>query len=267
MLSGVFYGAQYGGSTTAILVKIPGETSSVVTMLDGHAMAQQGRAGPALAIAALASLFAGSVVTLWSRSPAPPLAEVALLFQLGRLCLGDAAGAGLGGGPGARLGAQGGRDDRARHAVRRRRHRHIRPAPTGSPSARHPVRRLGFVPVSMGMFGLGRDHGQPGARRRQCDLRQAGHADCGRRRQDLRASCRRWCAAPRSALPSASCRAAGRPSRRSPPIRWRRRCPRTPERFGKGAIEGVAGAGGRQQRGRADRASSRCSASASRPTR
>ena len=52
MLSGVFYGAQYGGSTTAILVKIPGETSSVVTILDGHAMAQQGRAGPALAIAA-----------------------------------------------------------------------------------------------------------------------------------------------------------------------------------------------------------------------
>ena len=54
MLAGVFYGAQYGGSTTAILVKIPGETSSVITVLDGHAMAQQGRAGPALAIAASA---------------------------------------------------------------------------------------------------------------------------------------------------------------------------------------------------------------------
>src|SRR3984893_26169 len=61
MLSGVFYGAQYGGSTTAILVKIPGETSSVITVLDGHAMALQGRAGPALAMAAIASLFAGSV--------------------------------------------------------------------------------------------------------------------------------------------------------------------------------------------------------------
>jgi len=81
MLAGVFYGAQYGGSTTAILVKIPGETSSVVTVLDGHAMAQRGRAGPALAIAAIGSLFAGSVVTLLIAVAGPPLARVALLFQ------------------------------------------------------------------------------------------------------------------------------------------------------------------------------------------
>src|SRR6476620_9731580 len=81
MLSGVFYGAQYGGSTTAILVKIPGETSSVVTVLDGYAMAQRGRAGPALAIAALGSLFAGSVVTLLIAVGGPPLASIALLFQ------------------------------------------------------------------------------------------------------------------------------------------------------------------------------------------
>ena len=81
MLAGVFYGAQYGGSTTAILVKIPGETSSVITVLDGHAMAQQGRAGPALAIAAIGSLFAGSVVTLLIAVAGPPLAKVALLFQ------------------------------------------------------------------------------------------------------------------------------------------------------------------------------------------
>ena len=81
MLAGVFYGAQYGGSTTAILVKIPGETSSVVTILDGHAMAQQGRAGPALAIAAIASLFAGSVVTLLIAAAGPPLASIALLFH------------------------------------------------------------------------------------------------------------------------------------------------------------------------------------------
>ena len=81
MLAGVFYGAQYGGSTTAILVKIPGETSSVVTVLDGYAMAQRGRAGPALAIAALGSLFAGSVVTLLIAVGGPPLASIALLFQ------------------------------------------------------------------------------------------------------------------------------------------------------------------------------------------
>src|SRR5882724_11455554 len=81
MLAGVFYGAQYGGSTTAILVKIPGETSSVVTILDGHAMALQGRAGPALAMAAIASLSAGCVVTLLIAVAGPPLASIALLFQ------------------------------------------------------------------------------------------------------------------------------------------------------------------------------------------
>src|SRR5437660_5356942 len=64
MLSGVFYGAQYGGSTTAILVKIPGETSSVVTVLDGYAMAQRGRAGPPPAIAAPRPPFCGAGVTL-----------------------------------------------------------------------------------------------------------------------------------------------------------------------------------------------------------
>jgi putative tricarboxylic transport membrane protein len=81
MLSGVFYGAQYGGSTTAILVKIPGETSSVITVLDGHEMAQQGRAGPALAMAAIASLFAGSIVTVLIATAGPPLASIALLFH------------------------------------------------------------------------------------------------------------------------------------------------------------------------------------------
>ena len=61
MLAGIYYGSDYGGSTTAILVNLPGEGSSVVTLLDGHPMAQQGRAGPALAIAAMGSFFAGCV--------------------------------------------------------------------------------------------------------------------------------------------------------------------------------------------------------------
>ena len=72
MLAGIFYGAQYGGSTTAILVNMPGETSAVVTALDGYVMAQQGRAGPALTIAALVSLFGGIVSTLVIRLAAPP---------------------------------------------------------------------------------------------------------------------------------------------------------------------------------------------------
>ena len=80
MLAGIYYGAQYGGSTTAILVNIPGEASSVVTTLDGHAMARQGRAGPALGIAAIGSFFAGCVATLLICFAAPPLAAIALQF-------------------------------------------------------------------------------------------------------------------------------------------------------------------------------------------
>jgi putative tricarboxylic transport membrane protein len=80
MLAGIYYGAQYGGSTTAILVNLPGETSSVVTCIDGYQMARQGRAGPALAIAAIGSFFAGTVGTLLIALFGPPLAEVALQF-------------------------------------------------------------------------------------------------------------------------------------------------------------------------------------------
>jgi TctA family transporter len=80
MLAGIFYGAQYGGSTTAILVNLPGESSSVVTCLDGHQMARQGRAGSALAIAALGSFFAGTVSTFIIAMFAPPLAIVGLSF-------------------------------------------------------------------------------------------------------------------------------------------------------------------------------------------
>ena len=80
MLAGIYYGAQYGGSTSAILVNIPGETSSVVTCLDGYQMARQGRAGAALTVAALGSFFAGCVATVVIAGFAPPLAEVALSF-------------------------------------------------------------------------------------------------------------------------------------------------------------------------------------------
>ena len=80
MLAGIFYGAQYGGSTTAILVNLPGETSSVVTCIDGHQMARQGRAGAALAVAALGSFFAGCVSTALIATFAPPLARVGQSF-------------------------------------------------------------------------------------------------------------------------------------------------------------------------------------------
>lgn len=80
MLAGIFYGAQYGGSTTAILVNLPGESSSVVTCIDGYAMARQGRAGVALATAALGSFFAGTVATVLIVVVAKPLSAIALAF-------------------------------------------------------------------------------------------------------------------------------------------------------------------------------------------
>jgi TctA family transporter len=80
MLAGIYYGAQYGGSTTAILVNLPGESSSVVTVIDGYQMARNGRAGPALAAAGLSSFFAGCVGTLILAAFATPLTEVAFKF-------------------------------------------------------------------------------------------------------------------------------------------------------------------------------------------
>jgi len=80
MLAGIYYGSQYGGSTTSILVNLPGEAASVVTTLDGYQMAKQGRAGPALTASAVGSFFAGTVATFVLALFAPPLAEAALKF-------------------------------------------------------------------------------------------------------------------------------------------------------------------------------------------
>lgn len=80
MLAGIYYGSQYGGSTTSILVNLPGEAASVVTTLDGYQMAKQGRAGPALTASAIGSFFAGTVATFLLALFAPPLADAALKF-------------------------------------------------------------------------------------------------------------------------------------------------------------------------------------------
>jgi hypothetical protein len=80
MMAGIYYGAMYGGSTTSILVAVPGETSSIVTILDGHQMAKKGRAGAALALSAIGSFVAGTVGILGLTFLAPPLAELAIGF-------------------------------------------------------------------------------------------------------------------------------------------------------------------------------------------
>src|SRR3981081_4238751 len=86
MLAGIYYGAQYGGSTTSILLNMPGETSSAVTCLDGYQMARKGQAGAALAIAALGSFFAGCVATVFVATVAVPLSELALKFGPAEYC-------------------------------------------------------------------------------------------------------------------------------------------------------------------------------------
>jgi TctA family transporter len=92
MLAGIYYGAQYGGSTTSILVNLPGEASSVVTCLDGYQMARKGRAGPALGISAFGSFIAGTIATFGLALLAPPMADFALKFgspeYFGLLCFG-----------------------------------------------------------------------------------------------------------------------------------------------------------------------------------
>jgi len=80
MLAGIYYGSKYGGSTTSILLNVPGESASVVTCLDGYQMARQGRAGPALGISAIASFVAGTVGVIGLMLIAPPVARFALRF-------------------------------------------------------------------------------------------------------------------------------------------------------------------------------------------
>src|SRR5512140_598617 len=81
MLSGIYYGAKYGGSTTSILLNVPGESASVITCVDGYQMARKGRAGPALGIAAIASFVAGTFGVVGLMVVAPPLAKFSLAFS------------------------------------------------------------------------------------------------------------------------------------------------------------------------------------------
>jgi putative tricarboxylic transport membrane protein len=154
MLAAIYYGAQYGGSTTAILLNLPGECSGVVTAIDGHRLALAGRAGPAIAVAALASLFAGLATTLLVAAIAGPLAQLTILIApaglVGLIALGLFAAAVISPGPalpalglilvGAALGLVG--TDLAGGQPR---------FTLGIPELRDGI---GFVPLVMGLFGL-----------------------------------------------------------------------------------------------------------------
>lgn len=242
MLAGIYYGAQYGGSTTAVLVNLPGETSSVVTCLDGHQMALQGRAGPALFIAAFGSLFAGIVGTLAIATLAPSMTALALQFgpadYFSLMVLGLVAAAVLAHGPllkavamiliGLLLGVVG------------------TDVTSGMARFTFGVRELGdgvdFVVLAMALFGVADVIANTERKEERRILpTTAGLAHLLPTRSDLRAS---WRPVLRGTalgsvlglLPGGGATLAAFSS-----YALEKRVASSPERFGKGAIEGVAG--------------------------
>ena len=155
MLTGIFYGAMYGGSTTSILVRIPGEAASIMTCIDGHEMAKQGRAGPALVVAAIGSFVGGTVSVVGLMLFAPPLAQGHAADRPGGRVRADGAGA-----PRAEL--------RQRRPAARRRSRWCSPDFSSAPSASISSPRIrasrsarsqltegiSFVAIALGLFGV-----------------------------------------------------------------------------------------------------------------
>jgi putative tricarboxylic transport membrane protein len=240
MLAGIYYGAMYGGSTTSILVNLPGEAASVVTCLDGYAMARQGRAGPALSISALGSFFAGCVATMIIVLFAPPLARLALKFgsaeYFSLMVLGLVVAAVLASGSllkaiamivlGLLLGIVG---TDVNTGVQR--------FSFGIPELSDGI---GFVVVAMGMFGFAEIISNLGVKERR-ELFTSNVTGLMPTRDDLKAS---WKPVLRGTavgsllgiLPGGGAVISAFAS-----YAMEKRLARDPSRFGKGAIEGVAG--------------------------
>ena len=224
MLAGIFYGAQYGGSTTAILVNVPGESSAIVTCIDGHQMAKQGRAGPALAIAAIASFVAGTIATIVLATASAPMSWLALKFNAAEyfslMVLGLTGAVVLAHGSpekavamvlvGLLLGLVG------------------IDVNTGAPRMTMDLAGLGdgigFVPVAIGLFGIAElavTLGRPQERHLLSFKFQRSLAKLGGVARVHAGDAARhgaWLGA------RACCLVAARRYRRSPPTRWRRRC-------------------------------------------
>ncbi len=252
MLAGIYYGSQYGGSTTAILVNMPGESSSVVTTLDGHAMARQGRAGKALGIAAIGSFIAGTFATLVIAAIAMPLSKLALSFTAGNyfalMVLGLSLAIVLAGGSvlkafcmliiGVIMAMVGADQITAQprltfgisHALRRLRHRHRRHGPV-----RHR-----------------RDPAQSREPRAAAVRRRCGRAPAARLERHARVRRRDRAAARCSAPSSASSRATARRLSSFASYVLEKRVATPPRAVRQGRDPGRGGAGIRQQRRRAD---------------
>jgi putative tricarboxylic transport membrane protein len=225
MMAGTYYGSMYGGSTTSILVNIPGEAASVVTCIDGHEMAKQGRAGPALGISAFGSFFAGTFALVALMLVAPKLASVAIAFGpaeyfslmvLGLVVLtfltqGSMAKALLMACIGVVLGLIG-LDS-------------ITAQPRLTFGRMELIDGIGLVPVVMGLFGLAEVllNTEQLIRR---DIINAKITQLLPNKEDWKAAPARSDAAPSSASSSAFCRAAARSSPPLRPMRWRNGCPK-----------------------------------------
>ncbi len=225
MMAGIYYGSMYGGSTTSILVNIPGEAASVVTCIDGHQMAKQGRAGPALGISAFGSFIAGTFSLVALMLVAPKLASVAIAFGpaeyfslmvLGLVVLtfltqGSMAKALLMACIGIVLGVVG-LDS-------------ITAQPRLTFGRLELIDGIGLVPVVMGLFGVAEVllNTEQAIKR---DIINAKITNCCRARRTGKPAPARWRAARSWDSSSASCRAAARWWRRSGPTRWRSGCRR-----------------------------------------
>ena len=240
MLAGIFYGAQYGGSTTAILVNVPGESSAIVTCLDGHQMAKQGRAGPALAIAAIASFFAGTIATIVIATASAPMTWLALKFNAAEyfslMVLGLTGAVVLAHGApekavamvlvGLLLGLVG------------------IDVNSGAPRMTFDLAGLadgiGFVPVAIGLFGIAElavTLGRPPERSLARLQAQQSVADA---RRHPRLHSARSCAAPRIGSILGVLPGGGAALSSFAAYAVEKKISSTPERFGRGAIEGVA---------------------------
>ena len=252
MLAGIFYGAQYGGSTTAILVNVPGKSSAIVTCLDGHQMAQQGRAGPALAIAAIASFVAGTIATLVIATASAPMTWLALKFNapeyFSLMVLGLTGAVVLAhGAP-----EQGGRDGAGRAAARPRRHRrqHRRAAHdlrTSPNSATASASCRSRSACSASPSSRSRSAGRRTAR---CSTFKLGNLWPSR--AELRACMPAMLRGTALGSVLGVLPGGGAALSSFAAYALEKKSSKTPERFGRGAIEGVAAPGGRQQRRRAD---------------
>ena len=241
MLAGIYYGSQYGGSTTSILLRIPGEAASVMTCIDGNAMAKQGRAGAALCIAAVGSFIAGTFGVIVLTVVAPPLATFALRFGppeytallvLGLIFLAYMSTSSL---PRTLLMASFGLllgtigiDVMTGHF------RYSFNIPELGDG-------IGIVPVAVGLFGLGEILSTPSRQVIERRRRSRGCASCGRAARNGGTRRCRSRAARCSASSSASFRAPRTSFRASCPMRWRSASPSIRRSSAKGAVDGVAG--------------------------